>query len=99
MPRIEATQKKLREARFFLRQIEVENRRAVRNEPEAFDFYFSAFVSAARSVTLTLQSEEKAKYDQWFSGWLSARSEEDRQLLNLMKSQRGMTSRSRGWRS
>jgi len=85
---IEATQKKLREARFFLSHLEAENRRAVRNEPEAFDYFMSAFVSAARSVTFALQAEEKAKYDQWFPGWLAARPEEDRKLLNLMVSQR-----------
>ena len=56
---IEATQKKLREARFFLSHLETENRRAVRNEPEAFDYFMSAFVSAARSVTFALQAEEK----------------------------------------
>ena len=85
---IEATQKKLREARFFLDHLEAENRRAVRNEPEAFDYFMSAFVSAARSVTFALQAEEKAKYDQWFPGWCAARPEEDRTLLTLMVSQR-----------
>ncbi len=54
---IEAAQKKLREAWFFLSHLETENRRAVRNEPEAFDHFMSAFVSAARSVTFALQVE------------------------------------------
>ena len=85
---IEATQKKLREARFFLSHLATENRRAVRNEPEAFDYFMSAFVSAARSVTFALQAEEKAKYEQWFPGWLAAHPEEDRKLLTLMVSQR-----------
>jgi hypothetical protein len=85
---IEATQKKLREARFFLSHLETQNRRAVRNEPEAFDYFMSAFVSAARSVTWALQAEEKAKYDEWFPDWLAARPEEDRKLLSLMVKQR-----------
>jgi hypothetical protein len=85
---IEATQKKLREARFFLNHLETENRRAVRSEPEAFDYLMSAFVSAARSVTFTLQAEEKVNYDRWFPKWLACRSKEDQALLTLMVSQR-----------
>jgi hypothetical protein len=85
---IDAAQKKLREARFFLIHLELENRRTVRNEPEAFDYFISAFVSAARSVTFALQAEEKAKYDQWFSGRLKSLPEEDQQLFKLMVSQR-----------
>jgi hypothetical protein len=85
---IEATQKKLREARFFLSQLATENRRAVRNEPEAFDFFMSAFVSAARSVTFALQAEEKAKYDRWFADWRETLAEKDRALLTMMVSQR-----------
>jgi len=85
---IEGTQKKLREARFFLSRLDTESRRTVRNEPEAFDYFMSAFVSAARSVTFALQAEEKAKYKQWFPGWLATRPEEDEKLLKLMVSQR-----------
>jgi hypothetical protein len=84
----EAAQKKLREARFFLRHLETENRRAVRQEPEAFDYFISAFVSAARCVTFALQAEAKLKYDQWFPGLLAGRPEADRKLLNLMVTQR-----------
>ena len=85
---IEAAQKKLREAQFFLSHLETENRRAVRNEPEDFDYFMSAFVSAARSVTFAIQAEEKAKYDQWFPGWCATRPEEDQTLVTLMVSQR-----------
>ncbi len=85
---IEATQKKLREARFFLRLLNQESQVPVRNEPEAFEFYLNAFLSAARSVTFALQHEEKDKYEAWFQTWLSNRSEEDRQVLNFLRNQR-----------
>jgi hypothetical protein len=85
---LDATRKKLREAQFFLCHLETENRRVVRNEPEAFDFLMSAFVSAGRSVTFALQAEQKEKYDQWFSRWRATRSEADQKVLGLMKSQR-----------
>ena len=57
---IEATQKKLREARFFVRLLNQVSQEAVRNEPEAFEFYLSAFLLAARSTTFALQYEENA---------------------------------------
>jgi len=85
---IEATQKKLRETRFFLGLLEKENRLVFRNEPEAFDYLMSAFVSTARSVTFALQAEEKDKYDRWMPGWWEAHSREDRDLMDLMKEQR-----------
>lgn len=85
---IEKAQKKLREARYFLSLLAAENTRAVRHEPEAFDFLISAFVSAARCVTFALQAEHKSEYDLWFQGWFADRSEEERQLLNLMKDHR-----------
>lgn len=85
---IEATQKKLREAKFFLRMLTDASQQVVRNEPEAFEFYLSAFLSAARSVTFALQYEEKDKYDAWFPGWFGNRSEEDQRLLNFLKEQR-----------
>lgn len=85
---IEATERKLREAQFFLVHIAAESRRAVRNEPDAFGFYLSALLSAARSVTFALQYEEKDKYDAWFPTWLGNRSAEDQELLKFLKTQR-----------
>ena len=85
---IPVSQKKLRETQFFLGHLERERRKTVRNEPEAFLFYLSAFLSAARAVTWTLKKEEKARYEAWFPVWLSGRSQEDRWLLNLMVEQR-----------
>lgn len=83
-----ATERKLREARFFLDRLIAESKRAVRNEPEALGFYLSAFLSAARSVTFALQHEEKDRYDAWFPSWFAQRGVEDQELLNFLKTQR-----------
>ena len=85
---LEATQKKLREAKFFCRLLGQTSEEVVRNEPEAFEYYLSAFLSAARSVTFALQYEEKDKYYAWFPTWFSSRSEEEQQLLNFLREQR-----------
>ena len=55
---------------------------------EAADFFFSAFVSAARSVTWALHKEEKEKYDAWWEGWRKARSASDQLLMERFKEER-----------
>lgn len=85
---IEATQRKLREAQFFLDQLVREGGSPVRKEPETFSYYLSALLSAARSITFALQYEEKDKYDAWFPTWLANRTEKEQSLLNLLKNQR-----------
>ncbi|RXZ45438.1 hypothetical protein [Crenobacter cavernae] len=85
---IEATKNKLHETKFFLHLLVKESEKLIRNEPEAFRYYLSAFLSAARSVTFALQSEEKEKYDKLFSAWMDNRTEEERQLFKLFKNQR-----------
>ena len=50
--------KKLREAEFFLRHLEgAVDAHVSADNPEVAEFYFSAFLSAARSVTFTLEAE------------------------------------------
>jgi hypothetical protein len=63
---IPLTQKKLREAGFFLNKLSAEGQQVVRSEQESFEFYLSAFLSSARAVTFALQKEQKEKYDAWF---------------------------------
>jgi len=63
---IEATRRKLSEAEFFLRKLTTHQQQVFQNEPEAFGFYLSAFLSAARSVSFVLQAEQKERYDAWF---------------------------------
>lgn len=85
---LEVTQEKLREAAFFLRRLTKAGNTQVGEEAEAFPYYFSAFLSAGRSVTFALQAEEKDKYDAWFPGWFGRQTEEVRALFNFMKGQR-----------
>jgi hypothetical protein len=85
---IPATQRKLREAQFFLGRLRRESGQPVRNEPEAFECYLSAFLSAAQSVTWALQKEATAQYDEWFPAWHDGLPEEDRRLLKFLVGQR-----------
>jgi hypothetical protein len=56
--RIPRTEAKLREAQFFLEQLaSIQGQSIRRKDPEHFAFYLSAFLSAARSVTLALQND------------------------------------------
>ena len=84
MPEVAQIQKKLCEARFFLNHMK-ESARSTRLDREHFEFYFSAFLSAARSVT---DFFEKRNQKAWWSQWRANRSEDDRQLLNRMTQQR-----------
>ena len=81
---IDITQKKLREARFFSQMLGKASQQPVRNDPEEFGFYLSAFLSAARAVTCALQHEEKDKYDAWSPAWFNSRSPEDQTFLKDM---------------
>ncbi len=93
---VAATERKLREAQFFLRHLAAEGKRPVRNDPEAFEFFLSAFLGAGRSVTFVLQHEAKASYDAWFPGWFSALSEDDQALFNDLKDQRNFVQKRGG---
>ena len=85
---IEATQKKLREATFFLSHLEREGTQALLSPTEAVEFYLSAFLSAARSVTFVLEAEEPEKYPEWSRTWRASLTESDRQLLAKFTSAR-----------
>jgi hypothetical protein len=82
------TQRKLREAKFFYGHLARESQQRVFSQPEAFAYYLSAFVSAARSVGYVLQKEEKKKYDVWFPSWERSLTSEERKLLKFMNRQR-----------
>jgi hypothetical protein len=87
---IENTKKRLREAQYFYRQLIEITRRptTLMNEPEAFEFNLNACLTAARSVSWTLENEEKAKYEAWHSSWESGLSPNDRALLKFTNEQR-----------
>jgi hypothetical protein len=80
---IEATQRLLRGAQFFYRHLVEERVRPSTNEPEAFRHYFNAFINAARSITWTMQSEEKEKYDAWKPKWDEQLTSGQRKLEKL----------------
>ena len=77
----EAAQKKLREAHFFLGHLERESFSPAPGPAEAAEFYLSAFLSSARSVTLVLKAERPATYQRWSDAWRCSLPEEERQLL------------------
>jgi hypothetical protein len=58
------TRHKLGEATFFLQQV-----KSVLDQPEILSYYLSAFISAARSVTMVLQFEngENQEFIDWYS--------------------------------
>jgi len=82
--------KKLREAKFFLGHMRMESARSTQPDREHFEFYLSAFLSAARSVTGFFEKKNQPKIKAWWSQWKKDkdRSDDDRQLLNEMRTQR-----------
>jgi len=96
MDTIEATRLKLAEAEFFYRKLADADGRLVSGEPEAFGFYLSAFLSAARSVTYALQAERKAQYDIWYHNWAEALPKEQEDLLKHFNTQRVATVHRKG---
>jgi hypothetical protein len=79
---IEKTQRRLRQARFFYEHL-LNARRQTSGDPEAFRFYFSAFIQSARSVTWALKKEEREKWKKWEPMWRANRSEEEQKLLKI----------------
>jgi len=84
MPEVPKIQKKLCEAKFFLNHM-MQSARSTRLDHEHLEFYLSAFLSAARSVT---DFFEKRNQKAWWSQWRANRSPDDLQLLNQMTKQR-----------
>ena len=85
-PMIEATRRKLDEARFFYQLLVNERPQAMKafgHDQRAFRYYFSAFIQAARSVTWTLGNEEPEKWKVWEPTWKNTLSAKDKKLLNL----------------
>jgi hypothetical protein len=87
---IEATRRKLGEARFFYQHLVSERQRPTRHNPETFRYYFSAFIQAARNVLWALHSEEKENWEAWEPGWEETLTTEERKLLKLTKKLRNI---------
>jgi hypothetical protein len=79
--------KKLREARFLLSHM-MQSARSTQSDREHFEFYLSAFLSAARSVTGFFENKKQQKHiTAWWRQW-KARRPADLQLLNQMTKHR-----------
>jgi len=92
-----ATRKKLREAEFFLRLMaSVDRRGGFASSPEAAEFYFSAFVSAARAVGHVLKSERTEEWNAWIERWEAKLSSEERELYKFFVEKRN-TVLKKGW--
>jgi mRNA-degrading endonuclease YafQ of YafQ-DinJ toxin-antitoxin module len=83
MPEVPKIQKKLREAKFFLGHMS-QSARSTRLDHEHLEFYLSAFLSAARSVTDFFEHKQQA----WWKANRDSKSSEDLRLLNQMTKQR-----------
>jgi hypothetical protein len=78
--------KKLREVRYFLRQLDGVARREI-GDPEEFEFLLSAFLSASVSITGPLDSR---KYGTWFEAWRQGRTMQEQDLLDFVRIQRNL---------
>ena len=86
MPLSQTMQKKLREVRYFLRQLHGVAEREV-GDPEEFEFLLSAFLSASVSITDPLDSRN---YRMWFEGWRQGRTTQEQDLLEFVRIQRNL---------
>jgi len=80
---------KLDEARFFLQHLREERRKTVRNRPEAFRYYLSAFLSAAVSVIQVLDHEAGDAFKEFWRRWRENLAQGVREFLNRMWDRRG----------
>jgi hypothetical protein len=94
----ENTQRKIREANFFLGHlIQYSQRfpsgRVVADNQEEFAYYLSAFLSAAYSILEVLMVEvgrdRLKEYRTWYRKWLSGRTNAERRLLPPARSRGG----------
>lgn len=92
---IEATRRKLGEARFFYGHL-VKERQHFMHDPAAFRYYFSAFIQAARSVTWRLGNEEPEKWKEWRPKWERTLSAEDKKLMAFTNTLRTAEVKHRG---
>jgi hypothetical protein len=93
---IEKAQRRLRQAGFFYRHLVNERQQTSRADPEAFGFYFSAFIQSARSVTWTIGKEEPDKWKAWRPKWEENRTPEEQKLLDLTTKLRNLEEKEGG---
>jgi len=81
--------RKLREAAFFLGKL-AERSRLAFGEREEFDFYLSAFLSAARSLDYRLRHEEDPTYSTFRAEWNTGLSTDKQALVKFMVDDRNL---------
>jgi hypothetical protein len=83
-------QKKIAEARFFLGKITEQERRVGGDDREPFDFYLSAFLSAARTVDYRLRHEQAGTYPAWRTAWDARLTPQENSLIKFMVDDRNI---------
>ncbi|MEP6833218.1 MAG: hypothetical protein ABJB74_07475 [Gemmatimonas sp.] len=83
------SQRKLREAIFFLEKMRG-TELSQHLSSEEFGFYLSAFLSAARSVTFTMQAEDSAVYQPARVAWGNSLNVEEKKFLKFMIEERNL---------
>jgi hypothetical protein len=86
---LEGVEKKLREARFFFDKMKDQESRAF-GDKEPFDFYLSAFLSAARTVDWRLRHQHKAAYKPWRKKWDATLTAQEDCLIKFMVNDRNL---------
>jgi hypothetical protein len=88
--------KKFDETKFFLAKLKTQESRTGKY-PERFDFYLSAFLSAAKSVEELFQYEvnrqppdHRSKYNTWHREWKCKLSDEESHLIDFMVKDRNI---------
>jgi hypothetical protein len=85
---LERTHKKLREAQFFLGLLNAEDSKVLGRQSEIVDFYLSAFLSAARSVTFAMSKDHGAGTENWTTDWIGRLPGQDGNLMDFFVHQR-----------
>ena len=84
---IENVEKKIREARFFLDKMREQEGRAF-GDKEPFDFYLSAFLSAAKAVGDRFNRMQQPACIKWREKWPEALAPSNRALVHFFNKQR-----------
>ena len=81
--------KKVREARFFLRKMQ-ERAQMAFGDHEEVDFYLSAFLSAGRSVDYRLRHEQGTTYTAFRTSWNSSLLPDEEGLMKFLVDDRNV---------
>jgi len=101
-PKLERTEKKIREASFFLDHLITESEKTTTANPEAFDHYHSAFLTAARSVQDVLKDAAVPKnirrptFKSWLKKWVARLTSEEKRLWRSLDKWRNLEVHRRG---